>query len=350
MSEKGLANVTAGETALCKLGGEHEELYDRGYNACKLAEKHSYEAIAFLLLRGHLPSEEEMQSYKASLEEMTNVPVEVEKTLRNLPEDANAMDVLRTGVSLLGVYEPETKEYNGLEIADRLMVILPRFLAIWRGVSIPKDASIAEAVCLACCDEPVDEAFIDAMNQSLVLYAEHEFNASTFAARVTSATLSDIYSAVCSAIGTLRGPLHGGANEQALYLIKSFDDVASVEPGIKQKLADKEKLMGFGHRVYRTKDPRSHKLYAILESLPNTDLFDVAKEIERVMMDEKQLISNVDFYTAVLYENMKINPKLFVAIFVFGRIAGWAAHVLEQRENNRLIRPLAEYIGPDPID
>ena len=350
MSQKGLANVTAGETALCKLGGEHEELYYRGYNACKLAGKYTYEAIAYLLLKGHLPSDEEMQNYKASLVEMTNIPVEVEKTLRALPEDANAMDVLRTGVSLLGVYEPETETYNGLEIANRLMVILPRFLAIWRGISIPNDASIAEAVCLACCDEPVDEEFISAMNQSLILYAEHEFNASTFAARVTSATLSDMYSAVCSAIGTLRGPLHGGANEQALYLIKSFDDVASVELGIKQKLADKEKLMGFGHRVYRTKDPRSHKLYEILESLPDTELFNIAREIERVMMEEKSLISNVDFYTAVLYEQMKIKPKLFVAIFVFGRISGWTSHILEQRENNRLIRPLAEYVGPDPID
>ncbi|MEE2769575.1 MAG: citrate/2-methylcitrate synthase [Pseudomonadota bacterium] len=350
MSQKGLANVTAGETALCKLGGESEELYYRGYNACKLADNYTFEAIAFLLFKGHLPSEQEIDTYTNELRQLTSMPVEVEKTLRELPEDANAMDVLRTGVSLLGIYEPETDNYQGLDIANRLLVLLPRFLAIWRGISIPDNATIAEAVCLACCDETVDEAFVDAMNQSLILYAEHEFNASTFAARVTSATLSDMYSAICSAIGTLRGPLHGGANEQALYLIKSFENVESVESGIKQKLSDKEKLMGFGHRVYKTKDPRSHKLYNILDSLPNTELFDIAKEIERVMMDEKHLISNVDFYTAVLYEQMKIKPNLFVAIFVFGRIVGWAAHVLEQRNNNRLIRPLADYVGPDPID
>ena len=350
MSQKGLANVTAGETALCKLGGESEELYYRGYNACKLADKYSFEAVAFLLLKGHVPSKEEISTYTEELMLLADIPFEVEKTLRGLPEDANAMDVLRTGVSLLGIFEPENDDYHGLVIANRLMVLLPRFLAIWRGKSVPKNASIAQAVCIACCDAEVDDVFVDAMNQSLILYAEHEFNASTFAARVTSATLSDMYSAICSAIGTLRGPLHGGANEQALYLIKSFDDVASVEEGIKQKLINKEKLMGFGHRVYKTKDPRSHKLYSILDSLPHTDLFDIAKEIERTMMDEKQLISNVDFYTAVLYEQMNIKPSLFVAIFVFGRIAGWSAHVLEQRANNRLIRPLAEYIGPDPID
>lgn len=350
MKQQGLANVIAGETELCKLGGTSEELYYRGYNACRLADEHSFEEVAFLLLKGWLPSKEESSEYTDHLKSLTNVPDEVVKTLQALPEDANAMDVLRTAVSLMGVYEPENDAEAGLDIANRLMVLMPRFLGIWRGIEIPQNASIAEAVCLACCDEMPDQMFIDAMNESLVLYAEHEFNASTFASRVTAATLSDFYSSVCSAIGTLRGPLHGGANEQALYLIRSYNEIADVEAGIKEKLLNKEKLMGFGHRVYTTKDPRSHKLYKILEGLPHTNRFDIAKEIERVMMNEKRLISNVDFYTAVLYEQMKIKPHLFVAIFVFGRIAGWSAHILEQRKNNRLIRPLANYIGPDPID
>lgn len=350
MNQKGLANVIAGETALCKMGGQSEALYYRGLNACHLAETHSFEAIAFLMLKGHMPSDDELAVYQSYLVSLSDMPNEVSEALKHLPSDANAMDVLRTAVSLLGIYEPELDQAQGHEIANRLIVLMPRFLATWRGIEVPADASIAEAVCLACCDEPVSEAYIKAMNQSLILYAEHEFNASTFASRVTAATLSDIYSAICSAIGTLRGPLHGGANEQALYLINSFNKDDDIEAGIKDKLVKKEKLMGFGHRVYKTVDPRSQMLYKMLEELPSSELFDVAKEIERVMMQEKQLISNVDFYTAVLYHDMKIDPKRFVAIFVFGRIVGWCAHVLEQRADNRLIRPLANYVGPDPID
>ena len=194
MSQKGLENITAGQTELCKLGGDTEELYYRGYNACGLADKYTFEAVAFLLLKGHLPSEEEYDKYIAKLNNSTTMPQEVHQAIKNLPSNANAMDVLRTGVSLLGIYEPELDQMQAFDIANRLMVLLPRFLAVWRGIAIPDDASMAEAVCLACCDETPSEGFISAMNQSLILYAEHEFNAQHLLPRVTSAIIRYIFS------------------------------------------------------------------------------------------------------------------------------------------------------------
>ncbi len=348
MSTKGLQNISAGDTELCLMGEGVNALYYVGYDATSLATNHSFELVCFLLTRRRFPTKSELSQYNTNLKSLCDLPKELRELLIKIPRSSDAMDVLRTAISYLGILEPEVNLENHFHIADKLMVLMPRIIACWRGIEINKTDSIAMATCKACCDGEFDDKAVHAMNASLILYAEHEFNASTFASRVTAATLSDIYSSVCSAIGTLRGPLHGGANREALKLIKEFKNAEEVEEKILAKLKQGQKLMGFGHRVYKTCDPRSKFLREMIRSDFDCLEFKIAEKIEQVILNEKNIISNVDFYTAVLYDKLNIPENLYVSIFVFGRIAGWVAHILEQRSNNRLIRPTANYIGCKP--
>ena len=355
----GLAGVVAGETAIATVGKEGKGLNYRGYSIHDLAEKATFEEVAFLLLFGHLPNQKELDGFMARMAANRSLPDALRSTLRDIPKTAHPMDVLRTGCSMLGVLEPENDIGQQLFVAERLLACLPSILLYWYryshdGVELNFDSnesSIAGYFLEQLTDEQPSEVHRRAMDVSLILYAEHEFNASTFTARVCTATLSDIYSAVTGAIGTLRGPLHGGANEAAMELIEVFASADEAEKGIRKKLADKEKIMGFGHRVYTVSDPRSDviKVWAKKLSDENSDavLYEVSERIEQVMWDDKKLFPNLDFYSASAYHFMGIPTSLFTPIFVLSRVAGWSAHVFEQRSNNRLIRPGAQYVGPD---
>ncbi len=354
----GLAGVVAGETAIATVGKEGKGLNYRGYSIFDLAEKATFEEVAFLLLYGHLPDMKEYDSFKARLISHRGLPDPLLATLRAIPKDAHPMDVLRTGCSMLGVLEPEKSFDQQTEIAERLLGSLPSMLVYWYrythdGVEIDfqsKEDSIAGYFLDMLHDARPSDLHRRVMDVSLILYAEHEFNASTFTARVCTATLSDLYSAITGAIGTLRGPLHGGANEAAMELIELYQTPEEAEAGILQKLADKSLIMGFGHRVYTVSDPRSDVIKGWAEKLSketgDTVLYPVSEQIEEVMWREKKLFPNLDFYSASAYHFLGIPTEMFTPIFVLSRVAGWAAHVFEQRSNNRLIRPGADYIGP----
>jgi 2-methylcitrate synthase len=355
----GLAGVVAGETAIATVGKEGSGLNYRGYSIHDLAENATFEEVAFLLLHGHLPLMKELDSFTSRLRSKRDLPPQVMSALRDIPANAHPMDVLRTGCSMLGVIEPETSFDEQLSKSERLLAALPSMLVYWYRYS--KDGtevdfqssqdSLAGFFLEKMHDKAPSELMQRAMDVSLILYAEHEFNASTFTARVCTATLSDIYSAITGAIGTLRGPLHGGANEAAMELIEKFQTADEAEKGLMEMLANKSLVMGFGHRVYTVSDPRSDVIKGWAKKLADeTDdkvLYPVSERIEEVMWREKKLFPNLDFYSASAYHFMGIPTAMFTPIFVLSRVTGWAAHVIEQRSNNRLIRPGAEYIGPD---
>ncbi len=355
----GLAGVVAGETAIATVGKEGKGLNYRGYSIHDLAENATFEEVAFLLLYGHLPVIKELDSFKSRLRSKRNLPPALLATLRAIPKDAHPMDVLRTGCSMLGVLEPEKSFDQQRESAERLLASLPSMLVYWYrysndGVEIDFESnedSIAGYFLEKMHDAPPSELHRRVMDVSLILYAEHEFNASTFTARVCTATLSDLFSAITGAIGTLRGPLHGGANEAAMELIEKFQTPEEAESGIMEMLANKSLIMGFGHRVYTISDPRSDIIKDWAEKLADangdTVLYPVSERIEEIMRREKNLFPNLDFYSASVYHFLGIPTEMFTPIFVLSRVSGWAAHVFEQRSNNRLIRPGAEYIGPD---
>jgi 2-methylcitrate synthase len=354
----GLAGVTAGQTALCTVGKEGAGLTYRGYDIYDLVEHACFEEVAHLLLRGPLPNRAELNAYVATIKANRSLPDALKTVLEMIPANTHPMDVLRTGVSFLGNIEPEGDFANQQKTADRLLACLPSILLYWHrfhadGVridTVSDDDSIAGHFLHLLHDKPPIELFRKSLDTTLILYAEHEFNASTFAGRVITGTLSDMHSAITGAIGALRGPLHGGANEAAMALISKFDSAEAATAGVKKMLANKELIMGFGHRVYTTSDPRNAVNKAMSKKLAaevgDTVLYPVSEAVEKVMWDEKKLFANADFFTASVYHFMGIQTELFTPIFVCSRVTGWAAHVMEQRANNKLIRPAAEYVGP----
>ncbi len=355
----GLAGINAGTTHLCTVGQEGAGLTYCGYDIYDLADNASFEEVAFLLLRGELPTQEELDEFIATMKRNRGLPDALKVVLEMVPGDAHPMDVLRTGVSFLGNIEPEGDFANQLNVADRLFACLPSMMVYWHrfhadGVRVDtetEDDSLAGHILHMLHDKPPSELHRKSLDTTLILYAEHEFNASTFAARVITATLSDMHSAVAGAIGALRGPLHGGANEAAMELIASFDSPEAADAGVRRMLENKELIMGFGHRVYTTSDPRNSvnkkMSKALAEEAGDTVKYPVSEVIEKIMWDEKKLFANADFYAATVYHFMGVPTYLFTPIFVCSRITGWAAHVMEQRADNKLIRPAAEYIGPD---
>lgn len=354
----GLAGVSAGETSLCTVGQEGAGLTYRGFDIYDLADNASFEEVAYLLIHGHLPTQAELDAYIATLISLRGLPDALKTVLEMTPASAHPMDVLRTGVSFLGNIEPEGDFSNQMATADKLLASLPSMLVYWHRFHVDgkridvelDDDSIAGHFLHMLHDKPPPELHKQSLNTTLILYAEHEFNASTFAARVITGTLSDMYSAVTGAIGALRGPLHGGANEAAMELIQSFDTPAAATKGVQQMLANKDKIMGFGHRVYTTSDPRNavnKKMSKVLaEEAGDTRLYAISEAIEKVMWDEKKLFANADFFAATVYHFMGIPTYLFTPIFVCSRISGWTAHIMEQRTDNKLIRPAADYVGP----
>ncbi len=363
----GLAGVTAGETAIATVGKQGAGLTYRGYDIYDLADHAEFEEVAYLLTRGKLPNKRELGQYKRALNNNRALPKKLRDMLEKVPADAHPMDVMRTGCSLLGNFEPEGDFKNQHRIADRLIAAFPAIVLYWwrfhtEGkrirTSSNEESHAAHFLRLMTGRKPRAE-HIEAMNVSLILYAEHEFNASTFTARVITATLADFYSAVTGAIGALRGPLHGGANEAAMELVEKFRTPAAADTGLRKMLEKKAKIMGFGHRVYKEFDPRNKVIKSwsqkLSEGAEDEKFYAISEAIENVMWDEKKLFPNLDFYSATAYHFMGVPTELFTPIFVCSRVTGWAAHIMEQRANNRLIRPGAEYVGPakrrwQPID
>ena len=363
----GLAGVTAGKTELCTVGKEGAGLTYRGYDIYDLVDGASFEEVAYLLLHGKLPNRGELDAYIGKLKTLRGLPDSLKTVLEMIPADAHPMDVQRTGVSFLGNIEPEGDFSNQADTADRLLACLPSMLLYWHryhtdGTRIDTetdDDSVAGHFLHLLHDHPPSELHRKSLDTTLILYAEHEFNASTFTGRVITGTLSDMHSAITGAIGALRGPLHGGANEAAMELIQQYSDAEAATAGIHEKLANKDLIMGFGHRVYTTSDPRNSvnkkMSKALAEEKGDMTLYEVSEAVEKVMWDEKKLFANADFFAASVYHFMGIPTYLFTPIFVCSRITGWAAHVMEQRANNKLIRPAADYVGPalqtfTPID
>ena len=356
----GLAGVTAGSSALCTVGKEGAGLTYRGYDIYDLADNASFMEVAYLLLKGKLPTEAELDAYIATIKSLRGLPEGLKTVLEMVPANAHPMDVLRTGVSFLGNVEGEADDFSDQEaVADRIFAVLPSMMVYWHrfhadGVRIDTetdDDSVSGHILSMLHGKPPSELHQQSLDTTLILYAEHEFNASTFTGRVIAATLSDMHSAVTGAIGALRGRLHGGANEAAMELIQKFDSAEAAVKGVNEMLARKDLIMGFGHRVYTTSDPRNEVNKRMSKRLADeagdTVLYPVSEAIEKVMWDEKKLFANADFYAATVYHFMGVPTYLFTPLFVCSRITGWAAHIMEQRANNKLIRPAADYTGPD---
>ena len=358
----GLRGQVAGETALCTVGKTGTGLTYRGYDISVLAEKASFEEVAHLLLRGHLPNHAELDIYVSKIKGLRDLPQELKDVLERIPASAHPMDVMRTGCSMLGNLETEIDFSQQDDVIDRLLAILPSIICYWyifshQGKRIDTaldDASIGAHFLHMLSGEKPSELFSQVMNVSLILYAEHEFNASTFTARVCASTLSDMHSCITGAIGSLRGPLHGGANEAAMDMIQRWSSADEAEQALIGMLERKEKIMGFGHAIYRESDPRNVIIRQWAEKLANhvgdSVLYPVSVRCEEVMWREKKLFCNADFFHASAYHFMGIPTKLFTPIFVMSRLTGWAAHVKEQRANNRIIRPSADYTGPETSD
>jgi len=359
-SGAGLRGQVAGRSAICTVAMGHSGLTYYGYEVDDLARHCQFEEVAYLLFNGELPTAEQLSSYKTKLAGLRNLPTALKEVLERVPASAHPMDVMRTGVSFLGNIETEEDFSQQEDAANRLLAALPAILCYWYryspdGVRIDLDTgadSIGGHFLQLLHDKAPSELHEQVMHVSLILYAEHKFNASTFNARVCASTLTDFHSCITGAIGTLRGPLHGGANEAAMAMIENWQSADEAEKEIMRMLQRKEKIMGFGHAVYTESDPRNAIIKSWSEKLADevgdTQLYPVSVRCEEVMWREKKLFCNADFFHASAYHFMGIPTKLFTPIFVMSRTTGWSAHIFEQRADNRIIRPNAEYTGPKP--